>query len=138
MPRKRKSKVSLATYKMILQPQRLFKSLLCLLIGIQALGCYACAAVPAFVNESIYGSNKAKVSIIDSNLAADLVILDGGLNQGLRLGMVCLLERGAETIGELIIIESKSHCAAALILSLADESIIQSGDIARIKTLQNS
>ena len=123
---------------MIPHTQRLFRFIFCLLIGIQAVGCYACAAVPAFVNESIYSSNKAKVSIIDSNLAADLVILDGGLDQGLRLGMVCLLERDTETIGELIIIESKSRCSAALILDLEDQSIIQSGDTVRIKTLQNS
>ncbi len=76
--------------------------------------------------------------MVDSNLAADLVILDGGLEQGLRLGMVCRVERGEQSIGELIIIESGSNCSAALILNLTDNLTIQSGDNVRINTLKNS
>lgn len=109
-----------------------------LLFGVLASASPACADVPAFVSESIYSSNKAKVSVVDPNLAADLVILDGGLEQGLRLGMVCRVERGVESVGELIIIESESNCSAALILSLADSLTIQSGDRVRINTLKNS
>lgn len=71
-------------------------------------------------------------------LAADVVILDGGLEQGLRLGMVCRVTRGVRSIGELIIIESRSDRSAGLILELVEDSTIQAGDIARIKTLQNS
>ena len=109
-----------------------------LFIGIQIAGSSVCAKAPAFVNESIYSSNKATVLTIDENLTADLVILDGGLEQGLRLGMVCRVERGVQSIGELIIIESGSNCSAALILNLTDNSTIQSGDIVRINALQTS
>ena len=116
-----------------------FTKLLCgLLIGLQTAAIGVCAHVPSFINESIYSSSEATVSVIDANLAADLVILDGGLEQGLRLGMVCLVERGSKSIGELIIIESKSDCSAALILNLTDNLLIQSGDRARVKTFQNS
>ena len=109
-----------------------------LLFGVLTSANLVCANVPAFVSESIYSSNKAKVSMVDSNLAADLVILDGGLEQGLRLGMVCRVERGEQSIGELIIIESGSNCSAALILNLTDNLTIQSGDNVRINTLKNS
>ena len=123
---------------MTFSAQHLIKLICFLLFGVQIAGSQVCAEVPAFVDESIYSSNKATVSTIDSNLAADLVILDGGLEQGLRLGMVCLVERGTQLIGELIVIESTSNCSAALILNLTDNLTIQSGDRVRVKTFQNS
>jgi hypothetical protein len=94
--------------------------------------------VPAFVKESIYSPNAAPVAEVVATLAADVVIIDGGLKQGLRLGMVCRVTRGLTSIGELIIIESRSDRSAGLILELVKDSTIQAGDIARIKTLQNS
>ncbi|HBR94773.1 MAG TPA: hypothetical protein DEA90_11480 [Opitutae bacterium] len=96
------------------------------------------AGVPAFVKESIYSPNAAAVAEVVPTLAADVVILDGGLEQGIRLGMVCRITRGLQSIGELIIIESRSDHSAGLILDLVKDSTIQAGDIARIKTLQNS
>ncbi len=123
---------------MDLKAHSLIKLTCILLFVVKITGSHLCAEIPAFVDESIYSSNKAKVSSIHSNLMADLVILDGGLEQGLRLGMVCLVERGVQLIGELIIIESGSNCSAALILNLTENSIIQSGDDVRIKTFQNS
>ena len=96
------------------------------------------AGVPAFVQESIYSPNAASVSEVISTLASDVVILDGGLEQGLRLGMVCRVSRGFQSIGELIIIESNRDRSAALILELVEETTIQAGDVARIQTLQNS
>ena len=50
--------------------------------------------------------------------------------------MVCTVERGLRNIAELIIIESRIDRAAALILDLSSELSIQTGDIARIKTIQ--
>jgi hypothetical protein len=94
--------------------------------------------VPAFVLESIYSPNAAPVAEVVPTLAADVVILDGGLKQGIRLGMVCRVTRGPLSVGELIIIESRSDRSAGLILELVEDSTIQAGDIARIKTLQNS
>ena len=94
--------------------------------------------VPAFVKESLYSPNAATVAKVTPMLAADVVILDGGLEQGIRLGMVCLVTRGLQSVGELIIIESRSDQSAGLILELVKDSTIQAGDIARIKTIQNS
>ena len=94
--------------------------------------------VPAFVKESLYSPNAAAVAKVTPMLAADVVILDGGLEQGIRLGMVCRVTRGLQSVGELIIIESRSDQSAGLILDLVKDSTIQAGDIARIKTIQNS
>ena len=96
------------------------------------------AEVPAFVEESLYSPNAAAVSTVVPTLAADVVLLGGGLQQGLRLGMICRVSRGVQAVGELIIIESTSDRAAGLILELVDDFSIQAGDIARVKTLQNS
>jgi hypothetical protein len=96
------------------------------------------AEVPAFVKESIFSPNAATVFSVVPSLAADVVILNGGLEQGMRLGMVCRVTRGLNSIGELIIIESRSDRSAGLILGLVDDATIQAGDIARVKTLQNS
>lgn len=109
-----------------------------LLCGVLLAGSVVCAEVPAFVKESLYSPYAAPVATVAPTLAADVVILDGGLEQGLRLGMVCTVTRGFKSIGELIIIESRSDRAAGLILELVDDSLIQAGDIARVKTLQNS
>ena len=125
---------------MQLSAQRIKRSKLLglFLIGAVLVCGVARADVPSFVNESIYSPNSAPVSQILPTLAADVVILDGGLEQGIRLGMVCRVSRGFQVVGELIIIESKSDRSAGLILELSKDSFIQAGDIARIKTLQNS
>ena len=93
---------------------------------------------PDFVKESLYSPNAAIVAKVTPMLAADVVILDGGLEQGIRLVMVCRVTRGLQSVGELIIIESRSDQSAGLILELVKHSTIQAGDIARIKTIQNS
>ncbi|MGZ0656566.1 hypothetical protein ACWPKO_07060 [Coraliomargarita sp. W4R53] len=108
------------------------------LFGAMLVGSAVSGEVPAFVKESLYSPNAALVAEVVPTLAADVVILDGGLEQGIRLGMVCRVTRGLQSVGELIIIESRSDHSAGLILDLVDDSTIQAGDIARIKTLQNS
>lgn len=108
------------------------------LFGAMLAGSAVSGEVPAFVKESIYSPNAAPVAEVVPTLAADVVMIDGGLEQGIRLGMVCRVTRGPLAIGELIIIESRSDQSAGLILELVEDSTIQAGDIARIKTLQNS
>ncbi|MEC8279483.1 MAG: hypothetical protein VXZ88_02915 [Verrucomicrobiota bacterium] len=108
------------------------------LFGTMFAGSAVDGEVPAFVKESLYSPNAATVAMVTPMLAADVVILDGGLEQGIRLGMVCRVTRGLQSVGELIIIESRSDQSAGLILELFKDSTIQAGDIARIKTIQNS
>ncbi|MGB0409253.1 MAG: hypothetical protein ACPG3X_01195 [Opitutales bacterium] len=109
-----------------------------LMAGAVLAGGVARAGVPGFVEESLYSPNAAAVAEVVPALAADIVILDGGLEQGIRLGMVCRVTRGFKQVGELIVIASTSGRSAGLILELSEDSFIQSGDVARIKTLQNS
>ena len=108
------------------------------LFGAMFAGSAVHGEAPAFVKESLYSPNAAIVAKVTPMLAADVVILNGGLEQGIRLGMVCRVTRGLQSIGELIIIESRSDQSAGLILELVKDSTIQAGDIARIKTIQNS
>lgn len=109
-----------------------------LLLGAMLSGAAVHGEEPAFVEESLYSPNAAPVAEVMPTLAADVVLLDGGLEQGIRRGMVCRVSRGQRSIGELVIIESRSDRAAGLILKLLGDSIIQAGDMARIKTIQNS
>lgn len=118
-------------------PQNTLKLLACFFLG-SLFGVSTSAAVPAFVDEGLYSSNTATVSEVIPSDAADVVILEGGLDRGLRLGMVCDVSRGAQELGQLLVIDSGRRRAAALILSLTQDSFIQSGDQARVKTTQNS
>ncbi|MFP4068772.1 MAG: hypothetical protein ACOCVJ_00560 [Verrucomicrobiota bacterium] len=110
----------------------------CVLFGMLALGAVVRAGVPGFVGEPAHSPNAARVAKVVPSLDADVVVLNGGREQGFRLGMVCSVRRGLRSVGELIIIESRSDRSAGLILELVDDATIQAGDIARIKTLQNS
>jgi hypothetical protein len=109
-----------------------------LFCGVLLAGSVTSAEVPSFVKQSLHSSHAAPVAAVLPSLAADVVILEGGLAQGLRLGMICSVTRGPRAVGELIIIESRSDRAAGLILNLVNDSIIQAGDIARVNTLQSS
>lgn len=123
---------------MPISAQRIFKLPSLFLFGALLAFAGAHADVPRFVKESLHSPNAAPVAEIIPTLAADVVVLEGGLEQGIRLGMVCRVSRGFQEIGELIIIKSQSDRSAGLILELSEDSFIQAGDIARIKTLQNS
>lgn len=96
------------------------------------------AEVPSFVKETIYSPNAAAVAKVVPSLATDIVVIDGGYEQGLRRGMVCTVSRGFRSIGEVIIIESRSDRSAGLILELVEDATIEAGDIARVKTIQTS
>lgn len=119
-------------------PQPIRKLFGLFLLGVVLTGAGVCADVPGFVRGSLYSSNQAPVAEIVSSPDTDIVILGGGLEQGFRLGMACRVGRGFKEIGELIIIETRSDRSAALITELSENSFIQVGDTARIKTLQNS
>lgn len=115
------------------------KALIAGLIAVAtALPCIGTAAQPAFIAEGLYTPSAAPVAEVLAGEDSDLVVIEGGLLQGLRRGMICRIERGDRTVGEVIIIASREQRAAALILQIARETTIQSGDIAHIKTFQNS
>lgn len=118
-------------------PQPISKLLACLLFG-SLLSVALPAAVPGFVGEGLYGLNASVVAQVVPSPAADVVILEGGLEQGIRPGMVYRVARDSESIGELVVIESNRARSAALILSLNQNNFIRRGDQARAKTIQTS
>lgn len=118
---------------------QLHKALIAGLIAVAtALPCIGTAAQPAFITEGLYTPSAAPIAEVLTGEDSDLVVIDGGLLQGLRRGMICRIERGDRTVGEVLIIASRYQRAAALILQIARETTLQPGDIARIKTFQNS
>jgi hypothetical protein len=118
---------------------QIFKALITGLFAVViTLTCVAKPEQPHFITEGLYSPNAAPVKEVLAGENADLVLLDGGTLQGLRKGMICRIERGEHTVGEVIIIASHRQRAAALILQIASETTIQSGDVARIQTIQNS
>jgi len=79
----------------------------------------------------------AEVAAVKSGRIADLIILSGGFEAGLRQGMVCRVTRNQVDIAEVLLVELRSSCSTALILSLADQQSIRAGDVASIKILKS-
>ena len=82
-------------------------------------------------------SPAAAVVAVQPTRVADLVLLDHGFNAGLRQGMVCRLTRGPTEIAEVLLVELRPTCSAALILHVAPKQSIRTGDVAAIKVLKS-
>lgn len=78
----------------------------------------------------------AAVVAIQPTRVADLVMLNGGFDAGLRQGMVCRVTRGTTEIAEVLLVGLRPTCSAALILNVAPRQSIRAGDVARIKILK--
>jgi len=91
---------------------------------------------PYWVDESIEPSGHARITRMVEG-KAEVVLLDGGLYQGFRTGVVCTVQRNGESVAnvELIIVASEEHRAAALITALSNTVIITPGDEVRVSTL---
>jgi len=93
---------------------------------------------PEFASSSIYPSGQAVVFGVTENKTADVVILDDGLDQGFRVGMLCDVVRDDVIIGGIILVAVEADRSAALIINLQPGRKIVFGDVARIKTVQFS
>lgn len=103
------------------------------LLAVALLGAGAvCAAV---VQERSVGT--AQIRQIAPQSAADLVILDAGHEAGLREGMVCTVSRSGQPIGELLLVELRTHAASALILDLIPDQSLLTGDRVSVKTVSS-
>ena len=111
-----------------------FRSLLmgCALLAAAVLS----AERPAFVNQPLSPSYSSNILSVESLLAADIVLLDGGLRDGLQPGMLCEVSRGTQQIGQIVIIEASSTRSAALITLKMQHSTFKSGDLARVQTIK--
>ena len=93
------------------------------------------AAVP-FSAQAADRAGVAEVLGVQPTRVADLVLLRGGFDAGLRQGMVCRITRDRTTIAEVLLVELRPSCSAALILSVTPKQSIRAGDTAAIKVLK--
>jgi len=86
---------------------------------------------PSWVDETLEPTNRAQiVRMVEGK--ADVVLLDGGLYQGFRAGVVCTVQHPTGS-AQLIIVASEENRSAALIMS--NDLILVPGDVVRISTL---
>jgi hypothetical protein len=81
-------------------------------------------------------SAAASVVTVQPTRVADLIILDHGFNAGLRQGMVCRVMRGSSEVAEILLVDLRPTCSAALILNVAAKQSIRAGDTAAVKILK--
>jgi hypothetical protein len=103
---------------------------------LQSLALVLVVAAPSMVQAASIAP-VAEVASIQSNRVADLVLLSDGFNAGLRQGMVCRITRGTTEIAEVLLVDLRPACSAALILSVASRQSIRAGDLASIKVLKS-
>jgi hypothetical protein len=103
--------------------------------GLRAAALLAVAHFSSFVLHAAVPV--ASVAVVQPTRIADLVMLSGGFSAGLRQGMVCRVTRGATDIAEILVVELRPTCSAALIVSVAPKQSIHAGDSASIKVLKS-
>ena len=86
---------------------------------------------------SLTAAPVASVVAVQPTRIADLVMLSGGFDAGLRQGMVCRVTRGSTEVAEVLLVELRPTCSAALIVSVVPKQSIRAGDIASIKVLKS-
>jgi hypothetical protein len=99
--------------------------------GVRAVAVAVCALLV-----SSAASAAVPVVLIEQTRVADVILLGQGFDAGLRQGMVCRVTRGATEIAEILLVELRPTCSAALILSVSPKQSIRTGDVASIKILK--
>jgi hypothetical protein len=97
----------------------------------------ALVAATPFMARAASASGSIEVVAVQPARTADLVLLDGGFDAGLRQGMVCRITRGATEVAEVLLVELRPTCASALITNLAPGQSIHAGDFASLRILKN-
>ena len=96
----------------------------------------ALVAATPFTARAASASGSIEVVAVQPARTADLVLLGHGFDAGLRQGMVCRITRGAAEVAEVLLVEVRPTCSAALITSLAPKQSIHAGDVAALKILK--
>lgn len=92
---------------------------------------------PLWAQRPLVSSSRALVARVVATATADVVLLEGGHNEGFRDGMACEIFRGNELIAELMIVHCETERSAALITALRADTGIHPGDVANIKTVHS-
>ncbi len=90
---------------------------------------------PLFVDGPIFPAGSTTVFGVAATPVTDVVLLNNGLDEGFRMGMVCQVSRTDTAVAELILVDVRENRAAALILNLENGQAIRSGDDVKIKTI---
>ena len=96
----------------------------------------ALVAATPFPARAASASGALEVVAVQPSRVADLVLLGHGFDAGLRQGMVCRVTRGTTDIAEILLVEVRPSCSAALITSIAPKQSIHAGDAAALKILK--
>lgn len=94
------------------------------------------ASLPSFIFDGFHPRNLGDVLGIHSTATADLVLVRGGFDSGFRNGIMCLVRDGDEDVAEIMLVDVRDNCAAALITSLEDGRVIEPGHLVRIKAVR--
>ncbi len=98
-----------------------------LLAAVFASGAETRVAAPA---ES---DGRAAVLSVVAGRTADLLVLEGGYERGLRPGSVCTVSRAGAPLGAVVVAESSRSRAVALVLELAPAVSIAVGDVVSVR-----
>lgn len=94
------------------------------------------ADLPPFLFQPLYSGNTGSVYGVYEARHADLVLVRGGFDSGFQSGMVCQIDDGKAEVGEVMLVDVRNNCSAALILELAAGQVIEPGHSVRIKTVK--
>lgn len=92
--------------------------------------------IPLFVFDPLFASNTGSVYGVFEARHTDLVLVQGGFDSGFRAGMVCRVLRGAQEVGEVMLVDVRGHSSAAIIVKLEVGQVISPSDSVRIKTVK--
>ena len=110
-------------------------AILSLLISLSASLCAEELSEPLFVAQSFASANEAPVIAVESLANTDVVFIKGGLDQNFGEGVKCIIERSNEIIAEIVLVKVGDFISAGLILEPYTGYTIQSGDMAKMKTV---
>jgi predicted alpha/beta-hydrolase family hydrolase len=91
------------------------------------------ATHPDWVDESLEPTSHAHITRITEG-TADVALLDGGLYQGFRNGVKCVIQRQGATVASLVVVACQENRAAALITE-RENIIIVPGDEVRVSSM---
>ena len=103
------------------------------LTPVLAAGLFCGAFKAAVAKEAPNGNGEMAIRLIERGDRADLIGIDGGLEQGLAPGMVMSVFRNGQRVGELLLTRVEEQCAVALIADLEPEQALAIGDRATPK-----
>jgi len=93
---------------------------------------------PAFLDETLFASSACQVEQIAETASTDLVVLDEGMAEGFRRGMMVQVQHGNRLVAEIILVAVSAEHSVGIIVNLAQGQTIKVGDWARVKTFKLS